>query len=91
MPAPQEISAPHLGNFFFRVPAFHEFVSHIECFGGVVPAVDAATTIEVGADANIVNSNQIDGVVDMIDKVPNISCGEFEVDLLGNAVLELGL
>ena len=66
-------------------------MSHVECLGGVVPAVDAATTIEVGADANIVNANQIDGVVDMIDKVPNISCGEFEVDLLGNAALELGL
>lgn len=58
---------------FFSVAAADELQRHVESFAGVVPTFDSAAAVEVGRDADVIDADQIYGVIDVIDKVLN--CG----------------
>ena len=49
--------------------AADELERDVECLGSVVPADDAPATVEVGRDADVIDSDTLDGVVDMVDEV----------------------
>lgn len=66
---PQEVAAPDLRDLFLGVAALHEFQRHVEGLGRITPSVDATATIEVGADADVVDPDQLHGVVDVVDEI----------------------
>ena len=66
---PQQIAAPEFFDLRFGVAAADQLDGHIEGFAGVVPADDAAAAVEVGRDADMVDADQLDGVVDVVDEV----------------------
>ena len=82
-PDAEEVAAPELADLFFGVASAHQFESYVEGFGGAVPAVDAAATVEVGRDADVVDADEFHGVVDVVDEVVHVGAtgsGEFGVD-----------
>ena len=74
-PDPQQIPAPDLADLFLRVAPPHQFQRDVEGLGGVVPAVDAAAAVEVGRNADVVDPDQLHGVVDVIDEIPDRGAG----------------
>ena len=68
-PDAQQIAAPDLGDVLAAVAARCELGRDVGRLGRVGPARDAAAAVEVGADADVVDADQLDGVVDVIDEV----------------------
>ena len=66
---PQQVAAPQFGDLRFGVAAPHEFQRDVERLVGAVPAVHAAAAVEVRRDADVVDADQLHGVVDVIDEV----------------------
>src|SRR5688572_22460191 len=46
-PYAKQIAAPYFCDLVFRITPPREFERHIESFGGAVPAIDAAASVEV--------------------------------------------
>src|SRR5215218_7166674 len=74
---PNEIAAPHLRDLLLGVPAANELQRHVERLARVVPAFDAATAVEVRADADVIDADQLHGVVDVIDEVLHGGAGRW--------------
>ena len=53
----------------FAIAAADKLQSHVEGFAGVVPADDAAAAVEIGGDADVVDANELHGIIDMVDEV----------------------
>jgi hypothetical protein len=68
-PDSKQIAAPEFSDLFFRVAAPNQFQRDIECFRGAVPAVDSAAAIEVRRNSNVIDSNELHRVVDVIHEV----------------------
>src|SRR4051812_11864037 len=66
---PQQVAAPQLGNLRLGVAAADQFERDVERLVGAVPAVDAAAAVEVGRNADVIDADQLDRVVDVIDEV----------------------
>src|SRR5690606_34111644 len=65
----QQVAAPQLLDLLLGVAAADELERDVEGLGRVAPAVDAAAAIEVGADADVVDADELDRVVDVVDEV----------------------
>ena len=66
---PQQVAAPEFFDLLFGVAAADEFQSDVEGFAGVVPADDSAAAVEVGRDADVVDADELYGIVDVVDEV----------------------
>ena len=66
---PQQVAAPEFFYLLFSIAAADELQSHVEGFAGVVPADDAAAAVEVGGDADVVDADELHGIIDMVDEV----------------------
>ena len=64
-----EITAPEFGDVLRRVAAFKEFARDVRAFAHIGIPTDSAAVIEVGAETDVVDANQTDGVVDGIEPV----------------------
>ncbi len=56
----EQVSAPDHADLFFGLAATDQLERRVERLRGVVPATDATATVEVGADADVLDSDQID-------------------------------
>ena len=68
-PDAEQIAAPDLADIPLAVAARFELGRHVRRFGRIGPARDAAAAVEVGADADVVDADQLDRVIDVIDEV----------------------
>src|SRR5688572_420466 len=68
-PDAKQVAAPHPADVGLAVAAAHELERDVERLRGAVPAVDAAAAVEVRRDADVLDADQLDGVVDVIDEV----------------------
>src|SRR5436853_7549067 len=68
-PDAQQVAAPDLADLLLGVAAAHELERHVERFGRAVPAVHAAAAVEVRRDADVIDADHLDGVIDVIDAV----------------------
>ena len=83
-PNSKQIAAPHLADLFFRVAAPNQFQRDVECFRRAVPAVDSAAAIEVRRNSNVIDSDELHRVVDVIHEVLHVGAArrrELRVDL----------
>src|SRR5690606_26751328 len=46
-----------------------QLASHVGGFIGPIPAYDAAPTVEIGGDTDMVHADQLDRVVDVVDEI----------------------
>src|SRR5690606_13531688 len=67
LPDPQQVAAPDLRDVFVAVAALAQLGGDVAGFGGVHPAGDAATAIEVGGDADVVDAGDLRDVLDVVD------------------------
>src|SRR5262245_56613000 len=65
----QQVPAPDLADLLLGVAAPHQLERDIERLGRAVLAVHAAAAIHVRADADVVDADQLHGVVYVIDEV----------------------
>src|SRR5688572_2744338 len=68
-PHTQQVAAPQPGNLRLGIAAAHQLQCHVEGFRRAVPAGDAATAVEIGRDADMVDADQLHGIVDVVDEV----------------------
>ena len=68
-PHAQQVAAPDLADLLLGVAATHELERDVERLRRAVPAVDAAAAVEVGRDADVIDADLLDEVVDVIDEV----------------------
>src|SRR5262245_29763352 len=68
-PHPQQVARPDLADLLLGVAAADQLQRHVERFGGAVPAVDAAAAVEVRRDADVIDANQLHGLVDLVDEI----------------------
>ena len=66
---PQQVAAPQFCDLLLRIAAAHKLQRHIERFGGIVPSRHAAAAFEVRRDADVIDADQLDRVVDVIDEI----------------------
>src|SRR5262249_10153981 len=55
----------------------------VKGFGGAVPAIDASATVKIGRDSDVIDTDQANGVIDMVDEILHIGpggCGPFCID-----------
>src|SRR5580704_12748948 len=71
-PNSKQTAAPQLSDLFFRVTAPNQFERDVEGFRRAVPAVNSAAAIEVRRNSNVIDSNELHRVVDVIHKVLNV-------------------
>ena len=64
----------------FGVAAAEEFESDVAALGAVHPASDAAAVVEIGGDADVIDAEAADGVVDGIEVLLEGSLGSAGVD-----------
>ncbi|MNH27942.1 hypothetical protein D3C79_880710 [compost metagenome] len=67
LPGAQEIARPELCNVRFAVAAGQQFGGDVANFADVLPALQAATIVEVRGDADVVDTHLFHGVVDGVD------------------------
>ena len=65
----QQVAAPDLADLLLGVAAAHQLQRDVERLARVVPAVDAAAAVEVRRDADVIDADLLDDVVDVIDEV----------------------
>jgi hypothetical protein len=68
-PNPKQITTPQLSDLFLGVAAPNQLQCDVECFRRAVPAENSATAIEVGRNSNVIDSNKLHRVVDMIREI----------------------
>src|SRR5262249_5598825 len=69
LPHAQQVSAPEFGDVFFRVAAAHELERDIERFSRTVPALNAAAAVEVGRNADVIDTSQLHSVGAVMDEI----------------------
>ena len=74
-PDAQQVAAPELRDVGPRVTARLELGRHVARLGRVLPADDPAAAAEVGADADVVDADQLHRVVDVVDEVAHRRAG----------------
>ncbi len=57
VPDPQEIAAPEFGDVGLAVAAADQFGGDVACLADILPAVQAAAIVEVGADADVIDAD----------------------------------
>src|SRR5580700_5183096 len=70
-PYAQEVTAPQFGNIPLRVMPAKQFGGHILALTFILPAHYASPMIEIGGDADVIDSDLLDGIVNRIDKLSN--------------------
>jgi len=65
----QQVPAPQPGDVVLAVTASHQLNRDVRRVSGAVPTFDAASAVEVGRNADVVDADQFDRVVDVIDKL----------------------
>src|SRR5262245_61703586 len=65
----QQVAAPDFLDLSFGITAAEKLQSDVEGFAGVIPADDAAAAVEIGRDADMVDANELHGMIDVIDEV----------------------
>ena len=70
-PHPEQITAPDFRDLFFRVAPADELERHVEALGRAVPPVHASAAVEIGRDSDVVDANQLYGVVDVVHVILN--------------------
>src|SRR5262244_766508 len=65
----QRIAAPESFYFRFSIAAADKLQSHVKGLAGIVPTDNAATTVKVGRDADVVDADKFHRIIDMVDKV----------------------
>ena len=65
----EQVPAPESFDLLFAVAAANQLQRNIERFAGIVPSNHAAAAIEIRGDPDVIDAEQIYGIIDMIDKV----------------------
>jgi hypothetical protein len=65
----EQVAAPEFFDLLFGITVADKLQSHVEGFAGVVPADDAAAAVEIGRNADVVDANELHGLIDVIDEV----------------------
>src|SRR3954465_3270765 len=65
----QEIPAPDLGDIRLGIPPAYELPRHIDRLTLIVESNDACAMIEIRADSDVIDSNALYYVVDLIEVV----------------------
>ena len=65
----QQVAAPEFFDLLFGVAAADKLQSHVEGFAGVVPADNAAAAVEVRRDADMVDADELYGIINMVDEI----------------------
>src|SRR6185503_364414 len=68
---PEQVAAPKLGDLLFVVSAANQFERDRERFTRIVPSDQAASAIEIRGNADVIDAEQIYGIIDMVDKIFN--------------------
>src|SRR5690606_6228744 len=66
-PDAQQVAAPDLGDVGVAEAALAQLGGDVAGLGGVHPAGDAATAVEVGGDADVVDAGDLGDVLDVVD------------------------
>ena len=91
-PDTQQVAAPDLRDLLLGITPPHKLERDVEGLRSAVPAFDAPAAVEIRGDADVVDSDQLHRVVDVIDVVLDrraSSGGPLAIDL-GHASIELG-
>src|ERR1035437_887484 len=78
----EHVATPQLDYLLLRVAATDEFDRDVDRLTRAVVTVDAAATVEVGADTDVVDADELDGVVDVIDQVLDVRARRNRVSLI---------
>src|SRR5690606_6182981 len=81
-PDPQQVAAPELGDLRFAEPTPTQSFRYIRGLRGVVPPGNAAATIEVGGQSDVVDAGDLDGVLDVIQVIVQVGYRELLLDTL---------
>ena len=73
----EQILSPDFAQVFLRIAAFQKRTRHVEAFSGRVPAVDAATAVEIAREPHMVDARDLNGVVKMVKELVECHIGEF--------------
>ena len=65
----QEVAAPDLRDLFVGVTATQQLACHVQCVAGILETLDARAVIEVRADADVIRTDALGHVVDLVDQV----------------------
>src|SRR5207302_7735595 len=68
-PYAQEVSAPQFGNILLGVTPAEQFGGHILALSFILPAHHASPMIEVRGDADVIDADLLDRVLNRIDKL----------------------
>ena len=71
----------------FGVAPFQQLYGDVECLARVVPSVDSASAVEVRADPDVLDPDQLDDVVDVIDIVSDIRTRPLRINRCSSAVV----
>src|SRR5689334_11705633 len=74
-PDSEQIAAPEFSDLLFGVAAADQFEGDVEGFGGAVPAVDSAAAIKVRRNSNVIDADELHGVIDVIHEVLDVGTG----------------
>jgi hypothetical protein len=66
---PQQVGAPEFFYLLFSIASADKLQGYVEGFAGVVPADDAAATVEVRRDPNVVDTDELHGIINMVDEI----------------------
>ncbi len=77
LPDAQEIAAPELGDIRFGVTALDQLGGHVANLADIVEAFYAAAIIEIRADADMVDTDLSDRVIDGVDEILDRGLGLF--------------
>src|ERR1041384_2805526 len=62
---PEQVAAPQFGDFLFVVTAANQFERDRERFTRIVPSDQTASAIEIRGNADVIDAEQIYGIIDM--------------------------
>src|SRR6202035_5130304 len=68
-PYAQEVAAPQFGNIPLRVMPAEQFGGHVLALSFILPAHYASPVIEIRGDADVIDSDLLDCIVNRIDKL----------------------
>src|SRR5690606_4196935 len=86
-PHAQQVAAPELGALLLGGAAADPLERDVERLARVAPAGDAAAAVEVGADADVVDADQLHRVIDVVDEVADRRARPARLDLRDAALV----
>src|SRR4029453_15891188 len=68
----KQVAAPKFFDLRFAVASANKLDGDVQRLAGVVPADDAAAAVEVGREADVIDTDEFDGIVNVVDEISQI-------------------